>query len=147
MTQYLAITPSFVRDQMHGKLQGSLVIMMGCRSLSGPEMAQAFLDRGARAYVGWDNLVSATHTDASTLSLLESLTQGRSLPGAVGSVGDHLGPDPSYGSRLAYYDAAVRVNGELAGPLAGFAALLAYTAVAMAGIMMVVLVPKLFGRR
>jgi hypothetical protein len=145
-TQYLAITPSFVRDQMHGRFQGSLVIMMGCRSLAGPEMAQAFLDKGAKAYVGWDNFVSASHTDTSTLALLESLTQGKSLPGAVGLVADRLGRDPAFGGQLGYYDTAVRVSGELAGPLTGLVTLVAYAAVAVTGIMLVVLIPKLLGR-
>jgi hypothetical protein len=147
MTEYLAINPAFVRGQMHGRFGGSLIIMMGCRSLSGPEMAQAFLDRGAKDYVGWDNLVSAGHTDTSTLALLESLTQGKSMPEAVGVVSDRLGRDPEYGAQLGYYDTAARLNGELAGPLTGLAILVAYAAVSLTGITIVILIPKLLGRR
>jgi hypothetical protein len=67
--KYFAIGPKFV-GFMEGTFPKSIVIAMGCNSLSGTTMAQAFIDRGARLYIGWTGSVSINDSDNATLKLL-----------------------------------------------------------------------------
>jgi hypothetical protein len=114
---YFAVTAQFVLHEMRGQLPDSLVMIMGCSGLTvKPELASAFLDKGARTVVGWDGFVSAAYTDIATARVLESFAAGRSLPEAVGTVAK---PDPLYNGRLTYLDwnsvAGQRVKGLISG--------------------------------
>jgi hypothetical protein len=100
-----AITDQFVRLSMHGTFANSIIVNMGCSGLTPKDpMAAAFLDKGAAAYVGWDEAVSVTHTDASTISFVKGLTSGLSAKDAVSSTMKSLGPDPFYHASLSYLD-------------------------------------------
>ncbi len=102
--QYFAILPEFVASSMKGDFDGASVILMGCEVLTDPELAQAFVDKGAGAVVGWDGTVSASHTDAATLNMLEHLVlEDLSLEAAAQLAASEVGPDPFYGSTLASY--------------------------------------------
>lgn len=70
---YFAITPKFIEN--YGYFPKSVVIAMGCWSLKPEceEMAQAFINRGAKAYVGWTEIVLPKDTDQETVRLLEML--------------------------------------------------------------------------
>ena len=80
---------------------------MGCGGLFNNDMAEAFLLRGAKAFIGWDGPVTGTHTDASTSIVLNALTHGATVKGAVELAMARLGPDPLDGGRLGYYDSTV----------------------------------------
>jgi len=71
---YFAITPKFV-ESLDGYLPKSVIIAMGCWSLKPEceEMANAFINRGAKAYVGWTEIVLHEDTDHETVRLLEML--------------------------------------------------------------------------
>jgi len=88
---YFAITSRFI-DSLEGRFPKSIVIAMGCWSLkprgpSGPggeQMAQAFIGKGAKAYVGWTDLVLPQDTDNETLKLLRLLlTEDKPIGDAV----------------------------------------------------------------
>ena len=98
-----AVGSSFVHHFMKGKLKGALVILLGCDGLASPELAQAFIDAGAAAYVSWDGPVSLTHTDRVTLALLEGLTGGLTLEESVERSLRQVGPEVRYGSSLKIY--------------------------------------------
>jgi len=70
---YFAITPKFIEN--YGYFPKSVIIAMGCWSLKPEceEMAQAFINRGAKAYVGWTEIVLPKDTDHETVRLLEML--------------------------------------------------------------------------
>ncbi len=82
---YFAITPKFV-ESLEGYFPKSIVIAMGCWSLK-PEceqMANAFINRGAKAYVGWTEIVLHEDTDQETVRLLEMLLkENRTLADAI----------------------------------------------------------------
>ncbi|MEX1255103.1 MAG: hypothetical protein WEE64_12265 [Dehalococcoidia bacterium] len=105
--QYFGITPEFITGSMRGDFNGATVILMGCNGLSTGSTAQAFMDKGAAAVVGWDEAVSAVHTDAATLSLLRHLIDG-DLPAddAVAAAMDEVGPDVPFDSTLRTYKSA-----------------------------------------
>lgn len=82
---YFAITPKFI-ESLEGYFPKSIVIAMGCWSLK-PEceqMANAFINRGAKAYVGWTEIVLHEDTDQETVRLLEMLLKkNRTLADAI----------------------------------------------------------------
>jgi hypothetical protein len=100
---YFGIAPEFI-DERIGSFDGATVIMMGCEGLLSEHTAKAFVERGARTYISWDETVSATHTDAATELLLQHLfLEGQAPAGAVAKTMDEVGPDPTFGSKLLAY--------------------------------------------
>ena len=71
---YFVLSSLFI-ENLQGRFPGSIVIAMGCQSLkSGCEqMAQAFLDKGAKAYIGWSDIVFPQDTDTETTRLISML--------------------------------------------------------------------------
>ena len=108
---YFGVTPKFVQQDMKGKFQNTTIIMMGCNGLTELlypypvplPMPQAFIEKGAKVYVGWDLAVSADHTDRATVQLLNYLTKNQTIRQAVENTMDDVGPDPLSESILDYY--------------------------------------------
>ena len=95
------VTAEFVRNSMEGRFDDTVVLMMGCQGFINAEGAEAFADRGARTFIGWDGLVSAQHTDAASSQLLQYLIQdGIDTRDAIDLTMAELGPDPDFGSQL-----------------------------------------------
>lgn len=99
--QYFGVTSSFITDSMKGNFHNTTVVMMGCEGLVNEKAAQAFIEKGATAFVGWDGLVSAEHTDEATLKLLRHMVAERASPEeAIARTMAEVGPDPDFGSQL-----------------------------------------------
>jgi len=99
-TYYFGIAPSFVEDSMREVFRNTTIVMMGCDGLKYSSMAEAFVGKGAKVYIGWDGLVSADHTDQATVHLLQSLIlENRTIGEAVGQTSS----DPTYNSKLRFY--------------------------------------------
>jgi hypothetical protein len=95
------IRPPFIGHAMEGRFNGTIILAMGCDGLRTTDMGQAFLDKGAGAFVSWNDSVSASHTDASTQRLLEHLlVAGLPVLDALSLTAAELGPDPSSGAEL-----------------------------------------------
>ncbi len=98
----LAITDKFVRFSMKGTFDDAVVVMMGCAGIRGG--AKAFLEKGARAYIGWDGRVSAHHTDRATIRLLERLlVDKQTIRDAVAQTMKDVGQEPKYKSLLLFW--------------------------------------------
>jgi len=98
---YFAIGPEFVRSSMSGLFPGTVIIIGGCQSLAVPDLAQAFLERGASVVIGWDGLVDLSHNNRAMLCLLQALVvDGLPPQMAVQETMKEIGPDPTYGSVL-----------------------------------------------
>lgn len=71
---YFTITSRFI-ENLEGRFPKSIVIAMGCWSLKPrcEQMANAFLKKGAKAYIGWTDVVLPQDTDNETLKLLKML--------------------------------------------------------------------------
>ena len=105
LPRYFGIKPGFIQRSTQGRFPGSTVILMGCNGLSSDLLAKAFEKKGARAVVGWDDLVTAEHTDRVTSVLLAHLLiDNLPIDTAVAQTALELGPDPSYGGALALYE-------------------------------------------
>lgn len=74
---YFAITPKFVMEAVEGSFPGSIIIAMGCSSLKleCEEMADAFIQKGAKVYIGWTDAVSIIHSDNSTIRFLQQFLE------------------------------------------------------------------------
>jgi hypothetical protein len=102
--RYFAIGPSFILDGTHGDFKNTTIIMMGCEGIINTEMARAFVSKGARAYIGWNGGVSASHTDQATTQLLQHLvTEDQTIKQAVENTIKEVGPDPACNNTLEYY--------------------------------------------
>jgi len=116
--EYFGIVPKFIEESMKGEFKNAIIIMMGCdglgyiNRLTGKrveytDMAEAFIKKGAKVYIGWDGPVGVNHTDQATIQLLEHLiTENRRIKEAV----DEISLDPSYDSKLGYYPKTVDVE-------------------------------------
>jgi len=101
---YFGISPLFVIQSMKGRFQDTIIIMMGCEGLDNLFMAGAFVEKGAKVYIGWNRPVLASHTDLATKHLLQHfLIEKRTLKEAVRQTFKAVGPDPAYESLLIYY--------------------------------------------
>jgi len=103
--EYFGITPAFIKNRMKGTFNNATIIMMGCDGLKYNSTAQAFIEKGAKAYISWSGPVSANHTDVTTVHLLQHLliekcTIREAVIQALVNVG---GPDPTYKSILKFY--------------------------------------------
>jgi len=101
---YFGVGPLFVLQCMDGSFHDTIVIMMGCDGLKYAQMAEAFIRKGARVYISWDGPVSTSHTDQTTIQLLEHLiTEKQTIKQAVIETMEEVGPDPADESILQYY--------------------------------------------
>jgi hypothetical protein len=88
---------------MEGAFEDSVIIMMGCTGVK-KCAANAFVEKGAKAYIGWNGLVSSAHTDAATIEFLKRfLLKEQRLGQAIGHTMKTLGPDPKHESVLLYW--------------------------------------------
>jgi hypothetical protein len=102
--EYFAITPSFIEKCMKGSFSNATIIMMGCDGLKYATTAQAFIEKGAKAYISWDAPVSSSHTDTATTNLLQHLlTERQTIEESISQTFKDVGYDPIYFSQLAYY--------------------------------------------
>jgi hypothetical protein len=96
-----AVGPKFVRRSMRGLFPDTVIIIGGCQSLTAPDLAQAFLEKGASVVIGWDEMVNLSHNNRAVLELLEAmLVQELPPEAAVESAMAEVGPDPGYESSL-----------------------------------------------
>jgi len=101
---FFGVRSDFITSSMKGRFDGTTIVLMGCNGLTTSRTAEAFVEKGAKAVVGWSELVSASHTDEATERLLEHLVvDGQTLEEAVEKTMADVGPDPAYGSVLRVY--------------------------------------------
>jgi len=103
-----AISPKFIRDSMPGRFDDTVIIMMGCAGIAIYDLAEAFIDKGASAYLAWDATVLLNYVDKATLHLVDQLFSKRAtLKEAVDSTMRVIGPDRAYDAELQYYPPGV----------------------------------------
>jgi hypothetical protein len=101
---YFAITANFVKNAMKGSFNDTTIIMMGCYGLEYPSMAQVFIEKGAKVYIGWNDTVSADHTDETTTILLKHLILEKQAIGqAIENTMKEKGADPIAQGIITYY--------------------------------------------
>jgi hypothetical protein len=102
--EYFGITPTFIKNRMKNAFNNALIIMMGCVGLKYKGTAQAFIEKGAKAYISWNGPVSSSHTDKATINLLQNLlTEKLTIKESISRILEEVGYDPTFFSQLTYY--------------------------------------------
>jgi hypothetical protein len=104
---YYAVTSLFIRD-LEGHFPKSIVIAMGCWSLKPgcEQMAMAYINKGAKAYIGWTDIVLPEDTDNETFRLLQMLlNENRTLADAVSRTNGYIyhGDNQTIYSHMRFY--------------------------------------------
>lgn len=100
------IGAKFVTQSMEGRFPNTVIIMMGCSTLYLDDLAQAFIEKGASTYLGWDATVGLDYVDEATPILATNLySKGMTIKEAVDKTMAEVGPDPDYHASLKYYQA------------------------------------------
>ncbi|HID18206.1 TPA: hypothetical protein EYP27_01540 [Candidatus Bathyarchaeota archaeon] len=98
------VGPFFVEMSMQGNFRGATIILSSCLGLYNHRLAKAFIEKGAGAFISWDEKVTLPHTDRAALRLLELLLANRmTISEAVSRVMEEVGVDPEYGAILRFY--------------------------------------------
>lgn len=101
---FFGIKSEFITNTVKGELPNSVIVMMGCSTLYIEDMAQAFVQKGASSYIGWDADVSLDYVDEASIYLVKQLCQpGVTIGEAVRSTNEVVGLDPKYGATLKYF--------------------------------------------
>ena len=104
-----AVGSEFVTNSMEGRFDNTVIIMMGCYCLYLDDLAQAFTQKGASVYLGWDGNVTLSYIDEATRNLIDNLChKDTSIKQAVEKTMAEIGPDPDWSARLKYYPAESR---------------------------------------
>lgn len=99
---YFGISPKFVEHS--GQFDNATIVMMGCDGLTYNTMAEAFIKKGAKVYIGWDGPVTSAHSDKATVHLLRTLvTEKQTVTNAITETMNQVGLDPSFGCKLSFY--------------------------------------------
>jgi len=100
---YFAVTPLFI-ESLQGYFPKSIIIAMGCWSLKlgCEQMATAFVQKGAKAYIGWTDVVYPQDTDNETFHLLNMLlNEHKKLGDAISKTSSY--PISGGTTRLDFY--------------------------------------------
>ena len=100
------IGSEFVTKSMEGEFDNAVIIITGCSCLYIKDLALAFVDKGASAYLAWDASVDLDYVDRATAYLIGQLcTDKVTIEKAVTSTMNVVGPDPKYKAVLKYFPA------------------------------------------
>ncbi len=106
-TPLFAVSSKFVTDCMQGNFSDTVIINMGCAAFHSDEMAQAFIEKGASAYLAWDVSVGLHYVDDTTMTLVDKLcSKELAVAAAVSETMKEKGPDPNNNAFLYYYPLA-----------------------------------------
>ncbi len=99
-----AVGAKFVSQSMKGQFPNTVIIMMGCSSIYLDDLAQAFIQKGASVYLGWQATVDLSYVDEATVSLIHKLgAEQLMVKKAVIETMAEKGADPVWGAVLKYY--------------------------------------------
>jgi hypothetical protein len=92
---YWAITPKFITETMTGKFEDTVIILMSCNGLKEgyTKTAEAFVEKGARVFISWDDWIETYNNDDATSLLLSYLiSENNTIGQAVQKIPGQLSP-------------------------------------------------------
>ena len=99
-----AVSAKFITQSMKDEFDNTVIIMMGCDAFHFTDMAEAFIEKGASTYIGWDFSVLLDYVDRATPLLVEKLCNEKlTIKEAVTRTMQEVKPDPRHGSVLHYF--------------------------------------------
>jgi len=101
---FFCIGPKFITDSMKGKFNNAVVIIDGCSGLYEQDLANAFIAKGATAYLAYNGSVDLDYADGTTLSLINNLcSDNATVAKTVDLTIIEDGSDPESNATLQYY--------------------------------------------
>ncbi|MCJ7767043.1 hypothetical protein MUP79_01445 [Candidatus Bathyarchaeota archaeon] len=101
---YFGLSKNFVESGMQGTFNKTTIIMMGCNGLTYTDMARAFVNKGAKVFIGWNCAISASDTDEATTCLLQNMiTENRTVGNALDDAMKIVGSMLAHNDTLEYY--------------------------------------------
>lgn len=101
---YFGVNHNFVIKSMNGRFDNTTIIMMGCDGLNNSIMAEAFIEKGAKAYVGWKVPVGIGETDQATTHMLRHfLIERTTLEESIRQTFKEIEIVPEFNNQLTYY--------------------------------------------
>lgn len=95
------LTEGFLKQGMKGLFNNSVVLMMGCDGMRNKATPELFIQRGAKAVVGWTDNVSVEQMDKGIEHLLQAyLVEGQSIALATHNTHQTIGVDPYFKAEL-----------------------------------------------
>ncbi len=103
-----AVGTKFINECMEENFNDTVVILMGCAAFRSEDLAEAFINNGASAYIAWDASVGLQYVDDATITLIDKLCV-KEIPvaQAVEETMDEHGIDPVGNAVLKYYPQTV----------------------------------------
>ena len=102
-----AVSAKFITDCTKGDFSDTVIINMACAAFHSDDMAQAFIKKGASAYLAWDVSVGLHYVDDTTMTLVDKLcSKELTIAAAVSETMKEKGPDPDNNAFLYYYPQA-----------------------------------------
>lgn len=86
---YVAITPKFIAEAMNGEFHDTVIILMNCNGLREgyAKTAEAFEEKGAKAFISWDGWIENPNNDqAATLLLKYLISENNTIQQAVDKI-------------------------------------------------------------
>ena len=101
-----AVNSEFIRNDLNGDFDNTVIIAMGCESYYFDDMADAFIEKGASVYMGWNGVVSLDYTDNATLDLISNLCiENMTVERGIAKTMTKLGFDPYFRAYMKLYPA------------------------------------------
>jgi len=101
---FFGIAAGFIRQCMRSNFTNTVIILMGCNTLYWPDLANAFIERGAGVVVGWTGPVQSSYTDEATSILLtQYVTAKMPIENAIAETMKIKGIDPNYEIHLSCF--------------------------------------------
>jgi hypothetical protein len=99
-----AVGADFIKQTAEGQFDNAIIMTMGCYCLYVDDLAQAFIDKGASVYLGWNGNVLLGYVDEAAATLIQNLCkENLAVEQAVRNTMAELGPDPDWNTWLDFY--------------------------------------------
>jgi len=99
-----AVGAKFITHGMEERFTNTAIIIMGCNAFDPEDLAQAFIQKGASTYIGWNASVGLSYVDDATTALVEKLfIKELTIAEAVAETMKEKGLDPVGNAVLKYY--------------------------------------------
>ncbi len=98
-----AVNSEYIKSA-DGEFNNTVILALGCESYKYDDMPTAFIEKGASAYVGWNEVVTLGYVDGMILNLLNHLCiDNMTLSQSLSLTMEEVGADPLFGAFLKYY--------------------------------------------
>ncbi len=89
LPKYVAVSPEYIDRHLGILKNDTIVIAAGCYTSNDDILADIFLNKGAKAFIGWKGEITQSYMDRVTLELVKLLLEGRNpsdLPVLLGDM-------------------------------------------------------------